>query len=136
MWRKITATNDVPVCANGSCFAGRILLAKGSKMHVSTQTSGQSNSTKRPHRRRTWRVQSYSPGGASVHRYLIHASLDAPESTTQNGISIGSAAFAFANDRARPTNRPTDHATYSICNNRPHLPHTCVVLRCGVKMCT
>jgi len=31
------------------------------------KTSGQSNSTKRPHRRRTLTVQSYSPVCASVH---------------------------------------------------------------------
>jgi len=30
-------------------------------------TSGQSNFDVRPHRRRTWTVQSYSPGGANVH---------------------------------------------------------------------
>jgi len=39
-------------------------------------TSGQSNLTKRPHRCSTWTVQSCSPGGANLHPYLIHASLD------------------------------------------------------------
>jgi len=45
-------------------------------------TRGRSNLTKRPHRRRTWTVQSYSPNGANVHPYLIHASLNPPESTS------------------------------------------------------
>ena len=31
----------------------------------------------------TWTVQSYSPGGVSVHPHLIHAALDPPESTYQ-----------------------------------------------------
>jgi len=35
----------------------------------------------KPHRRRRWTVQSYSPDGASAYRHLIHASLDPPEST-------------------------------------------------------
>jgi len=50
---------------------------------TTTITSGQSNLTKRPHRRRTRTVQSYSPGGASVHPNLINASLDPHESTSQ-----------------------------------------------------
>jgi len=37
-----------------------------------------SNLTKRPHRRRTWTVQSYSPGGAYVHHHQ-HASLSPPQ---------------------------------------------------------
>jgi len=39
-----------------------------------------SESTKRPHRRRTWTVQLYSPGGANIHP--THASLDPFESTS------------------------------------------------------
>ena len=43
-----------------------------------------------------------------------------------NGISIASAVFAgltAVTDRPTDgqTNRPTDHAIYSVCNNRPHL---------------
>jgi len=45
------------------------------------KTSGQCNFTKMPHRRRTWTVLSYTPGGANVHIHLIHASL----STSQRG---------------------------------------------------
>ena len=48
-----------------------------------SQTSGQSNLTERPHRCRTWTVQSYSPVSTNVHPYLIHASLDPLESITQ-----------------------------------------------------
>jgi len=47
---------------------------------VTTVTSGQSNLTKLPHRRRTRTVQSYSPGGANVHPNLTHTSLGPPES--------------------------------------------------------
>jgi len=46
-------------------------------------TSGQSNLTKRPHRRRTLTVPSFSPGCTSVHPHVTHASLDPPESTSQ-----------------------------------------------------
>jgi len=35
---------------------------------------GHSNLTKRPHRRRTRTVQSYSPSGANVHPHLVRAS--------------------------------------------------------------
>jgi len=42
-------------------------------------TGGQSNLTKRPHRRRTWTVQSYLPGGANVFPCLTRASLDLPK---------------------------------------------------------
>jgi len=35
---------------------------------------------KRPHRRRTWTVQSFSPGGRSMCSHLIHAAVDLPES--------------------------------------------------------
>ena len=51
-------------------------------------TSSQSNLTERLHHHRTWTVQSYSLGGASVHHHLICASLGPP------GISISSAVFA------------------------------------------
>jgi len=37
----------------------------------------------RPHRRRIWTVHWYSPGGASVHPHLLHASLGPPESKSQ-----------------------------------------------------
>ena len=46
-------------------------------------TSGQSNSTKRSHIRRTATVRSCSPGGANVHFHLTRASLDQLESTSQ-----------------------------------------------------
>jgi len=45
--------------------------------------SGQNNLTKRPHRRRTWTVQSYSPCGANVHPHLTHASLGPSKSIRQ-----------------------------------------------------
>ena len=41
---------------------------------VTKITSGQSNLTKMPHRRRTQTVQSYSSGGANVQPRVTHAS--------------------------------------------------------------
>jgi len=56
-------------------------------------TRGETNLTKRPHRRHTWSVQSHSPGGADV--YLTHASLTGSNRVhIPNGISIDSAVFA------------------------------------------
>ena len=42
-------------------------LISDTVLSVISSTSGQSNLTKRPHRRRMWTLQWYSPGGASVH---------------------------------------------------------------------
>jgi len=56
--------------------------------HVASITSGQSNLTENPHRRRTWTAQLYSPDGDNLHPHLIRASLGPLES-----ISIGSAVF-------------------------------------------
>ena len=60
--------------------------SRGYYMHiccVGNSASAQSNLTKRPHHDQTWTVVSYWPGGASVHRCLIDASLCPPESVTQ-----------------------------------------------------
>jgi len=76
--------------------------------------------TRRPHRRCTWAVQSYSPGCANVHPYLIHASLDPPDPTSQTA-----SRFCRAHDRDRPTDRrtdrPIDHATRSVAIGRIYL---------------
>jgi len=56
---------------------------------IRPQTSGQSNSTKKPHRHRTWMVQSYMPGGAFVHPNLICIRVHIP-----NDFLTGSAVFA------------------------------------------
>ena len=80
-WVTETASTCRKICFNlpkGSLF--------GNPAHpgVSLEKKvGQSNFTKRTHRRRTWTVQSYSPGGDNVHAHPIHASLDPPESTTK-----------------------------------------------------
>jgi len=53
------------------------------RIHASSSTtvaSGQSNLTNRPHRRRIWTVQWYSPRGVSVHPQLIFASFGPLES--------------------------------------------------------
>ena len=44
--------------------------------------------TKRPHRRRTWTVQWYLPGCASVHPTLTHTSMDPPKSITQTASQL------------------------------------------------
>ena len=75
----------------------------------------QSNFTKRPHRRRMWTVQSYSPGGANVHPNLIRCFLAPVRIHVPNGISIGSAVFAGL---TTVTDRPTDHATPSATMGR------------------
>ena len=48
--------------------AGSAAMPDGTGHSVGTLkvTSGQSDLTKRPHRRRTWTVQWYPPGGAPV----------------------------------------------------------------------
>jgi len=66
-------------------------------------TSGQSNSTKRPHRRRIWTVQSYSQGGANVYPHLMH-----PQPKGHLG------RFSRLGWAHTVTNRPTDHATWSV----------------------
>jgi len=49
-------------------------------MHM---TTGRSNLTERPHRRRKWTLQSYLLGGANVRRRLTYASLGSPESISK-----------------------------------------------------
>ena len=89
--------------------------------------------TVRSHRRRTRTVLSYSPGCASVHPNLIHASLEVGPTRVHNpnGISIGSAVFAgFTIVADRPTDRQTGHATPSVTVGRIY-----VRIRCGLKKC-
>jgi len=78
-------------------------------------TSNESNLTKRPHRRRTWTVQSYSLGGANVHPIYTPSNtcfLKPTRVHIPNGISIGSAALQGF--RSWQTDRQTDHATVTI----------------------
>jgi len=75
-------------------------------------TSGQSHLTKRPHWRRIWTVQSYSPGCANVNPDLTFASLDPPKSTSQT--ASRSVLRLLQGSRSWQTDRPTDHATPSI----------------------
>ena len=55
----------------------------------------------RPHRRRTWTGQSYSPGGANMHTHLIHASLLQAESTSQTASRL---VQPFLHSSQRSTN--------------------------------
>ena len=74
-------------------------------------TSGQSNLTERPHRRRMWTVQSYSPDCANMNPDLVHGSLGPPKSTSQT-TSRSVQPFLQADGRDRPTDRETDrHVT-------------------------
>ena len=59
---------------------------------------GHSNLTKRPHRRGTWTVQSYLPGGANVPPHLMRAFLEPPKFTL-SCISISSPVFCTADGR-------------------------------------
>jgi len=59
----------------------------------------QSNFTKRPHRRRMWTVQSYSPGGANVHPYLTHAFLGPYSSPYPKRHLVRFSRFCTAHDR-------------------------------------
>ena len=53
-------------------------------------------------------------------------------SLSPNSISIGSAIFApTAHLCAQHTDRHTEHATYDICSNRPHLRTACTP--CSLK---
>jgi len=63
--------------------ASRGLSAIAELLLIIMITNGQSNLTKRPHRRRTRTVQSYSPCGANVHPHLTHASFGPPQSISQ-----------------------------------------------------
>jgi len=53
--------------------------------------------------------------------HLIHGSLGPPESNNPNGISIGSAVFAGLTS---VTDRPTDHATWSVTIGRIYVRST------------
>jgi len=63
-----------------------ILTVKNVKS-VTKITSGQSNLTKMPHRRRTQTVQSYSSGGANLQPCVTHASWAHP-TPQSNGIWV------------------------------------------------
>jgi len=83
-----------PICAlpcGHICTTGRILYNAPSKLPLPIGGSGRQSNT-------------WFPGPTLV--------LD------PNGISIGSAVFAGL---ISVTYRPTDHARYSVDNNRPHL---------------
>jgi len=76
--------------------------------------------TKRSHHRRTWTVQSYSPGGANVHPYVVILPWTYPSPQPKRHLDWFS-GFSRAHDRDRQTDRQTDKPRYSVCNNRPHL---------------
>jgi len=71
--------------------------------------------TERPHRRRTWTVQSYSPANANVHPHPIHASLDRLTRVHDpNGILDRFSGFwATVCKTVRPM---LSHRCLSVCN--------------------
>jgi len=79
-------------------------------LHTSS-TSGQSNLRKRLHRRRTWTVQSYSPGGTNVHPHLTRTSLNPTESKSKTALD----RFSRFSGLTIVTDRRT------VSNNRPRL---------------
>ena len=78
-------------------------------------TTAQSNLTKRSHRHRTWTVQSHSPGGANMHRHLIHGNLCMP---TRVHIPKDINRFSGFCWLTIVTDRQTDHATRSVTIGR------------------
>jgi len=92
------------------------------------KTSGQSNLTNRPHRRRTWTVVPILYNGLLIapQNCPFPWGIWTPSNTwflgptrvlNPNGISIGSADFAGLTSM---TDRQTDRPCNSVCNNRPH----------------
>jgi len=79
--RDISLMLSMQRCVTVRSVSGRKLSAWASSDY--TIYSGQSNLTKGPYRRRTWTVQSYSPGCANVHPLLIMLSWTHPSPHTK-----------------------------------------------------
>jgi len=58
---------DIPDSMRVGIFETMLQCWKPNSDDDGAENGGQSNLTKRPHRRRTRTVQSYWPGGANVH---------------------------------------------------------------------
>jgi len=110
-------------CALNSREIGSIIYRTESKRE---ETSGQSNLTKRPHRRSTRTVQSYSPGCGNVH------SRNGTEETKPKTNMLPWAhpspqperhldRFSRFTGLTTLTDRQTDRPRYYVCNNRPRL---------------
>jgi len=105
------------------------------------KTSGQSNLTNRPHRRRTWTVVPILYNGLLIAPqncpfpwgisgsgpHPIHDSLGPPESSTQT--ASRSVQRILQGSLVWQTDRQTDHATPSVTIGRIQL-----VLRCGLNV--
>jgi len=82
---------------------------------------GQSHLTERPHRHRTWTVQSYSPDSVNVHPHLTHASLNPHESISQTA-SRSVQSFLHSSLQKVPILFPLKIAA-SYGGSGPHLIH-------------
>ena len=71
-------------------------------MTTQVSTSGQSNVTKGRVAAAHGRVQSYSPGGATAHLHLIHASLDPPEYISDTASSLVRPFFLHSSRQSVP----------------------------------
>jgi len=79
--------------------------------------------TKRSHRRRTWTVQSYSPGGANVHPYVVILPWTYPSPQPKRHLDRFS-GFSRVHDRDRQTDRQTSHVTPSVTIGRIYVRST------------
>ena len=89
------------------------------------ETSDQSNLKK--DRRRTWTVESYSPGGANVHPIecmVSHWAHPIPQSKRNiDRFSHFCRAHDCDRQKDRPTDRPTDRATLSVTTEKGRTKH-------------
>ena len=69
---------------------------------------------------RTRIVQSYSPGGATVHNHPSHGSCDPCESAPPTGSRSVQRFCICVGTVQSNTARHTDHRTCDICSNSPH----------------
>jgi len=71
----------------------------------------------RPHRRRTWTVQWYSPGGGSVHTHVIHTFLRPSDSKSQ-----------MASRAVQPFLHSSRQRNAILCNGPPLTPSKLPIL--------
>jgi len=102
---------------------GKNMMSASATQGSHNNTSGQSNLIKRPHRRCTWTVISYSPGGANVQpiKYMLPRTHLSP--LPKQHLDRFS-RFCRIHNHDRQKDRPTeDHATPSVT-----IRHICIFI--------
>jgi len=91
---------------------------------------------KKPHRRRTWTIQSHSPGCANVHPSSnICFFRPTPSPYSKRHLDRFS-RFCRAYDRDRETDKQTDKPRYiDVDDNRPHIYVRSTTMRPNLKKC-